>query len=442
MTIQQRITQARDFISTDIWKTGDEPGFRGYLLKALRVLIITEREVRKDKIVLKSSALTYLTILSIVPTLALIFGVSKGFGYGINIQKELTKLFPAQEEVMTTAVEFAQNMLDNAKGGIIAGVSVLVLLFTVMRLLNNIEDVFNSIWGKQTSRTWIRKFTDYLAILIVGPTLIILSSSATVFVATQIRSVGEKFEMEYFSKTLAVFLVNVSPYLLIWVLFTLFYIIMPNTKVRFRSGLWAGILAGTVFQATQWGFINFSVMVAKYNAIYGSLAALPLFLMFTQLSWTIVFVGGEFAFALEKVNEYIPDEKDIKFSHAERKKIALLVMQTIVKDFETGAPHNTKRMLSSKLCIPHRFVSNAVNRMVDAGMLIKSRLDNNFRHVYTPALDIGKLDIYTVINRLESHGVNGLFTDENKAFDGLKYAMNGIQEGFKKSKDNKILKDL
>lgn len=441
MTIKERIATLNKFLNIDIWKRDARPDIPPIWFRAIKVVMITVKEFNKDQIVLKSSALTYLTILSIVPLFALVFGVSKGFGFAINLQKELALLFPAQEVVMTTSFELAQKMLDTAKGGVIAGVSTIVLIFTVMKLLNNVEDAFNSIWGKQTARTWIRKFTDYLAILIVAPTLMVLSSSTTVFLTTQIRTVGEKFEMQFYSAPLALFLVRISPYILIWLLYTMVYIIMPNRKVSYRSGILAGIFAGTIFQLTQWGFINLSILVARYNAIYGSLAALPLFFWFTQISWTIVFVGGELSFALEKVDEYIPDEKDIKFSEKEKMRIALSVIRSISIAFENDHPAYTKRRLASELGIPHRFVSDAINRMVAAELLIKSRSQSETTHIYTPAKDINKICIQTVIEELDSSGEGDLFTKNNEELKKLFQSVKNLDKQTKESKDNKLLKD-
>ena len=442
MNLKENISEISQFLSIDIWKTESEPGIKGLGLNALKVILITIKEFTKDQIALKSSAVTYLSILSVVPLAALAFGISKGFGLAINLQEEVAKLFPGQEVVMTSTFEFAQNMLDNAKGGIIAGVSMIVLIFTVMKLLNNIEDVFNSIWGKQRPRTWIRKFTDYLALIIVAPILIVLSSSATVFMETQMKSVGEQFDVEAVVNPLVVFLVSMSSYVLVWILYALIYVIMPNVKVNWKSGVLAGIVAGTIFHIVQWGFIYFSIGVANYNAIYGSFAAIPLFFIFTQISWTIFFVGGELSFAIQSVDHYIPDERDIQFSQKERKRIALLVTHAAVKAFENGDPPFSKQRFADELQIPHRFVSNAVNRLVKANVLTKSIEEGAKQHVYIPGIDINKIDIQFVINRLEDNGVNDLFTKDQGQYEDLLHSFDELQKTKSTVLANKLLKDI
>lgn len=437
-----KIKEASDFIKVEIWRTTDTKGWKGLRLRILKILIITAREFKKDKIVLQSSALTYLTILSIVPLVAMIFGISKGFGIENLIQNELDKMFLGQEVVKDTIFEFAKNMLNNAKGGLIIGVSIVVLFFTVMKLLNNIEDVFNNIWGKQKGRNIIRKFTDYLALIVISPILIILSSGVTIFVEQQLRKIGQTGEIEAYVTPLAAFFVQLSPFVLIWLLFTMIYVIMPNTKVKFRNGLIAGIIAGTIFQVVQQGFITFSFLMGNYGAVYGGLAVLPLFFIFCQLSWTIVCIGGELSFAIQKADEYIPDEKEVKFSMGEKNKIALLVVHAIVKAFENNTKPWTKLELAVDLKIPHRFVSNAINRLVGAGILARSLADGGGNYVYLPALDINKIDINLVLQKLEEDGERKLHETKIKSLPLIEKSLQLIQTDLNSSKGNKLLKDI
>lgn len=442
MNAKAYLKESLEYIHSDIWKTEEIKGIRGFWNKLLRIVLILIYEVKKDRIPLKASATTYLSILSTVPMVAIVFAISKGFGLEDLIEKELNRLFLGQKVVKDAIFGYAQNMLDNTQGGIIVGVSVVVLIFTAMRLLNNIEEVFNDIWGKQRSRNLIRKFTDYLALLIVAPILIVLSSGVTIFVEKKLRAISENSAFEGVMTPVASFFVQLSPFVLIWLLFTLIYIIMPNVRVNFKSGFIAGIIAGSLFQVLQWGFINFSFLMGNYGAVYGGLAVLPLFFMFSQLSWTIVFIGGELSYALQVEAEFIPEEKDIMFSYAERKKISLSVMHAIVKAFENGDSPYSKMSLAKHLDIPHRFVSNAVNRLVLCGVLTKSLSDEDGEHVYLPSLDINRIDLDYVMSKIEEHGVGGLYDERNEGISHINSQMTQLKEEQKKSKYNKLLKDL
>ena len=184
-------------------------------------------------------------------------------------------------------------MLDNTKGGMIAGIGIVVVLFwAVIKVLGNIENSFNHIWGVR-SRTFIRKLSDYLTIMLICPVLVIMSGSVTVFITSQVSAISGRFELlEMVGPAIYVGL-KLLPYTLIWVLFTLTYMIMPNTRVRFDAALLAGISPAAPTRSIQAAYIHFQIFVAKYNAIYGSFAALPLFLMWLQISWFIVLIGAE-----------------------------------------------------------------------------------------------------------------------------------------------------
>ncbi|UXP30806.1 YihY/virulence factor BrkB family protein [Reichenbachiella agarivorans] len=440
--LKAKLNRASQFLHDDIWRDGQVGGIREFWHKVLRVMMIVVSEFKRDQVGLKASATTYLSILSIVPLVAIVFAISKGFGLEELIEEELDKLFLGQEMVKDSIFQYAQNMLNNAQGGVIVGVSVVFLFFTVMRLLNHLEEVFNEIWGKQRGRNLVRKFTDYLALLIIAPILIVLSSGVTIYIENKIRAFGKGTEIEDLLSPVVAFFMQLSPFVLIWVLFTLIFIIMPNVRVSFKSGLIAGVITGTLFQFLQWAFINFSFLMGNYGAVYGGLAVLPLFFIFTQLSWTIVFVGGELSYAVQMVDEFIPEEKNIRFSYSERKKIALSVMQAIVKAFEQGEAPYSKMSLSKYLGIPHRFVSNAVNRLVTCKVLTKSVAVPGAPHVYLPSMDINKLSIEYIYTRLDETGVGGLYDQSNAVVGSIHEVMKSLKEEMKKSPNNKLLKDL
>ena len=295
--VRSKIT---NFIKTDIWRirVRNLPRRKSFFIKQLRILLLAIRGFHGDKCPLQASALTFYSILSVVPVVAMAFGVAKGFGFQKLLEKQLLEKFPGQEEVMMQVVNFALSLLENTKGGMIAGIGVAVLLWTVIKVLSNIERSFNTIWEIKKSRTFGRKFSDYLSIMLISPILVIMSSSVTVFITTQVTLITEKIALLGIFSSLIFFILKLLPYCLVWILFTFIYILMPNTKVNFSSGFIAGVFAGTIFQLAQWAYIYFQVGVAKYNAIYGSFAALPLFLVWLQLSWLIVLLGAEISFLI------------------------------------------------------------------------------------------------------------------------------------------------
>ena len=213
---------------------------------------------------------------------------------------ELTKEFQAHEEVLKWLLTNARNALDSTKGGYMAGVGVIILFWSVISLLNQIETSFNHIWQVSESRPWYRKFTDYLTIMLLAPVLLILSSSITVFASTTLNEFMEKAPILEFFKPIVSFLIKFAPFLLVWIMLTLLFIVMPNEKVKFMPALVSGIIAGTALKILQWLYLDLQFGITKLSAIYGTLAAIPLFIILLQTSWLIILIGAELSFITGK----------------------------------------------------------------------------------------------------------------------------------------------
>jgi membrane protein len=437
-------TKIIKFISVDIWRIRlkDMSRTKCFFVKQLRILILAIRGFAKDKCSLSASALTFYSILSIVPVVAMAFGIAKGFGFQKLLEKELLEKFQGQEEVMNRVVAFANSLLENTKGHIIASIGVLFLLWTVINLLSQIERSFNDIWAVKYPRTYGRKFSDYLSIMLVSPILFILSSSATVFITTQITVITQKVALiEMFNPVISLML-KFIPYGLIWILFIFIYILMPNTKVNFFSGLIAGIIAGTIYQIAQWVYITFQVGMARYNAIYGSFAALPLFLIWIQLSWLIVLFGAEISYAYQYVDTYDfePDRRSI--SPAFKKLLSLHISRLIIFTFLKADPPLSTINISRTLQIPIRLVQQILYELVEAGILSETEDKINEKVSYQPARDINAITINSVIEALEQKGVDNIPIEQTDELKHLSEALETLNDEIEKSPANRLLKDI
>jgi membrane protein len=296
INVKELTKKSVGFIKEDVWRISlkDKPKYFKWLIMPLRVLLIAFRGFKEDKVSLRASALTFYSMLSVVPVVAMGFGIAKGFGFEKMLEKQLAENFADQQEVFNYILTFANSFLENTKGGVIAGIGIAVLFWTVMKVFGNIESSFNAIWQVYKPRVWFRKFSDYLTMMLIAPLLIILSTSANVFITTQISKITSEVALLGYFSPIIFFLVKLIPYVLFWFVLTLIYMVMPNTKVSFKSGFAAGVVAGTIFVFTQYLYIYFQVGVSKYNAIYGSFAALPLFLVWLQTSWLIVLLGQKY----------------------------------------------------------------------------------------------------------------------------------------------------
>ena len=266
------------------------------LKKIGRILASTIKGFLGDQCFLHASSLTFYTLLSLVPIMAIAFGLGKGFGFEKNLENDLLERFQEHKEVVNYVMEFAHSLLEQAEGGIIAGIGAVLLFVFVFSLFWTIESSMNAIWKVKEFRNPFRMVTDYLAMMIICPFFFAIAGSSTVFLTAQMHQVIENHVvLEKASPFLFLFYRGVT-LLMIWVLFSCLYIIMPNTGVRAKYGVLAGVIAGTLYYAIQSVIIQFQIGVSQYNAIYGSFAALPLFLFWLQLSWISVLLGAELAY--------------------------------------------------------------------------------------------------------------------------------------------------
>lgn len=438
------ISRLLEFIRTGVWRIRlkDLSKKRSFGIRLLRIVLLATRGFGEGRIHLRASALTLYSLLGIVPVLAMAFGIAKGFGFEKFLQKDLLERFQGQEEVATRIIDFAHSLLEATKGGVIAGVGLIILLWTVIRVLRDIENSFNAIWGIEEARSLGRKFSDYLTILVISPILLTMSGSITIFIHTQVAMITAKFALLGYVSDLIFLVLKLLPFCMIWGLFTFVYILVPNAKVQFRSGLIAGIIAGTVFQAVQWGYIHFQVGVSKYNAIYGSFAALPLFLAWLQISWMIVLIGAEIAFAHQNVDtyEFEPDSKKISVSF--RRFLSLMVAHLLTHRFANGEKPLTAQEISHVLEIPIRLLRQILFDLVHSGIASEIKVAEEDDPAYQPAFTIHDLTLARVLNALDQRGLYSIPVAKTETSATLSAALEAFREAIDQSPANRLLKDI
>ena len=433
-----------NFIKTDIWRIRkkDLSRMKYFFIKQFRILLLATRRFGQDQCPLRASALTFYSILSIVPVVAMAFGIAKGFGFQKLLEKQLLEKFSGQEEVMIRIVDFSRSLLENTKGGMIVGMGIVFLLWTVIKLLGNIERSFNDIWEQKNPRTYGRKFSDYLSIMLISPILIIMSSSATVFITTKITLITEKVALIGMFSSVIFVMLKLIPYCLIWILFTFVYILMPNTKVNFSSGFVAGVTAGTIFQVAQLGYIVFQLGVARYNAIYGSFAALPLFLIWIQLSWMIVLFGAEISFSYQYVDtyEFEPDCRQI--SPAFKRLLTLNIAHLIISNFSKKGLPLTASKISQALEIPIRLVQHILDELVESRFFSNTEIKEYNSLAYQPACDINIITIKSIIEAIDQKGVDNIPVAQTAELKSLSEVLKLFSDEIEKLPSNRLLKDI
>ena len=432
------------FLKTGIWRIrrGDVPSPTWFLIKVLRILLLTFRGFVENKCQLRASSLTFYSLLSIVPVMAMAFGVAKGFGFQHTLEREVGKVLSAHSEIATQIMNFANNLLDNTRGGLVAGIGFAFLIWAVLKVLSNIEQSFNEIWGVQEPRTWVRKVSDYLSLMFLLPLLFLVSSAATVIVAGQIQAIMGKVSLLGYLAPVIHVLIRLLPLVVIWFMFTLLYIFMPNTHVKIRAALIAGVAAGTAYQLFQFLYVTFQIGVAKYNAIYGSFAALPLFLFWLQASWMIVLSGAELSFATQNVDTYEFEPDANLASPAFRKLLALRIVNLLVERFSIGEKPMDEDAIAHELGIPIRLLRYLLHDLSEAGVLTLVRSVQEKVHAYQPAFDLDEMSIATVLNALETHGTDSLPVIESSEFDQIRDSLETFRKENQGSEANRLLKEI
>ncbi len=434
------IKELINFITVDIWRIPlrELPKTKSFFIKQLRITLVALRGFSENQVQLRASALTFYSLLSIVPVIAMIFGIAKGFGFQDKLQRELVSTFEGHQEVLAYILDFSERLLDKANGVFIGGVGLVLLIWSVMKVLGSIENSFNSIWQIKKPRVFIRKFSDYLTMMLVAPIFILLSSSVTVFITTHF----ERFAQDYAFLESFRFLLSLIPYLLIWLLLTIIYMVMPNTKVTFSSALIGGIIAGTVFQVTQWIYIHFQVGMNKYGAIYGGFAAIPLFIIWLQLSWVIVLLGAEISFANQNVDRYEFESDARHISSRFKRLVSLMVANLVVKNFAIGKKPLTATDISQELKVPIRIVRDIIYELVEVSIFSEALADNPKVRAYQPAIDINIITIDMVLKRLEERGSQHITVSKNKEYQKLSEILESFDESINKSPSNMLLRDI
>lgn len=433
-----------NFLSRGVWnmRLKELSGHRYFLIRQLRIYLLAIKGFYEDKCQLRASALTFYSVLSVVPVLAMAFGIAKGFGLGEKLEKELVTNLSGQQEVLRFLMDFANKMLVNTEGSLIAGLGFVILFWSVIKMLSNIEESFNDVWQIKKARTWGRRFSDYTAIMIFAPILLIGSSAGTVVLKTMIQEFTKGNTLLEAVGPYLTFLINLAPFFLVWVLFTLLYTFMPNTHVKFKSGLIAGIIAGTIYQVFQVLYIEFQGMVTTYNAVYGSFAALPLFLMWLQLSWLIVLFGAEISFAEQNVENYEYEAESTEISYDYKRLLSLYVLHIIVNNFERNESPLLSQDISHKLEMPIRLVREILFDLNNSGLISELVTDTDKQMAYQPAFDINKMTINKVTDVLEKAGSDNIPVLETDSYSQLKNLMDEYRQSVSLDQKETLLKDI
>jgi membrane protein len=431
-------------INDVIWRTSisDISKGRSFLIRQLRIIVLAARGFLNDRVQLRASSLTLYTLLSIIPVAAIAFAIAKGFGLDQNLAQVLTKEFKTQPEVLNWILTESTNALQKTSGGYIAGIGVIILFWSVMSLLNQIESSFNHIWQIGSARPWYRKFTDYLTIMLIAPVFLILSSSITVFINKELTDFIARSAILDFFKPIVGFLIKLAPYILTWAALMILFLIMPNTKVKFVPALVSGIIAGTILQILQWLYIDLQFGISKLSTIYGSFAAIPLFIVWVQSSWIILLLGAELSFANQNVSRYEYEYEALNISLFQKRALILMTLNMIIRNFTVGEKPISAENISGSLKIPVRLVRDILQDLTNSNLVSVIHENEHEERLFQPAIDINKLSVSYVLNRLDKKGSENQIFVKSKEYNKITSMLEKFDKLAAKSDSNILVKDL
>lgn len=347
----------------------------------------------------KAAALVYSTLLAIVPAFALLFAIGRGFGLQNLLSNEILRFFPSQAKVIQASMGFVDSYLAQASQGIFVGVGIIFLLWTLISLLSDIESAFNALWGIKEGRTFYRKITDYTAICLLVPIMMVCSAGINIFMATAMNSV--------FGDTLFSPLVNVvldcAPFFLCCIAFTISFLIIPNTHVRLKYAAISGLICGIAFQLLQTLFINGQIYVAKYNAIYGSFAFLPLLLIWLQLSWLILLFGCTLTFSMQNIFHFTYSEDSLNPAPAYMRKVTIVIATIIASRFVNRQAPMTLGQLSVNYGLPIRLLTRIIAGLHNAGIIYYVEAKGE-EYAVAPAVDLSTFTLADLLAKVSIEG--------------------------------------
>lgn len=395
-----RVMKAWRYVSSGVWSDTR----RNWRVSIVKTLNITVRSFLDTDLQSQACALTYRTVLAIVPALALLFAICRGFGFQNLLQTQLYSLVPSQHRALEMAMQFVDSYLSQASEGIFVGVGILFLLWTLISLLGSVEDCFNRIWQVKTGRTMWRKVTDYLAIFLILPVLMICAGGITIVMSTALK----KLIFFEFMGPVVNFLIDLLGLVLTWLFFAGAYMLIPNAKVRFLNAFVAGAIVGTSFVVIQWLFVTGQMYVTKYNAIYGSFSFLPLLLIWLQLSWLVTLTGALVCYASQNIGQFSFYQNVENISTSYRRRVSLAVLAIIVKRFAAGLKPLTAADMAEDYGLPLSLLRDVVTRLHDMGLVAYEQIAEGAYgfHPLLPAKDIALMTVGDTVRRLDRFGDN------------------------------------
>ena len=492
-----KVKELLHFLSYGIWRQNPETlsNKKNILYNAIKTVMLTVRNIQELDIAASSRSLTNRTLLSIVPLLAVIFAIARGFGIENIMESSILNFMlgsTPETEIVATAPKYTTDSmlvvtdqfsdtifsvngdaatgavtalaeedasadgrtreflnllfhlidksLEEAKGGgVFAGVGIILFLYTIMILFSDIENNFNKIWRVTKGRSITRMITDYSALVLLMPIFFVLVNALNIISYPQ----NDTMKILYILYPFIPRLLNIIPLVVIILILTALYKFLPNTKVKFMNALIAGTLAGVAFQFFQMLYLGGQLWITRYNAIYGTFAAIPLMLLWIQMSWFIVLIGAEISYAAQNVRKFSFEKETRNISRRYKDFFTLMIASNIVQRFADEKPPLTADQLSVSCKVPSRLTNDILDELLDLKMISPTPSPHDERVMaYQPAIDINLITVNGLMSKLDKHGSEDFMIDMEGDFGEHWAALVNSRMSMYESEGDLLLKDL
>jgi membrane protein len=402
MPRRSRPARLHEFLTAGLWQVRlvEQPPWRRFLVRQLQLWVLVGREFSANRCLLHAAALAFTSLLAVVPLLALMFAVLKSFGVQNHLQPLLLPYLAAGSEPVAAAII---EYINNTSVGQLGAIGLVLLIFSVLSLLARVENAFNAIWGVVETRSVARRFTSYFSVVTIGPVFVVAAMSMTGSLESQ-TLLTWLFDMALVG-TLLIVLLSVLPFMVMWLVFAGLYMFIPNIRVTPRAALTGGVFGGTLWQLSQWAYVDFQVGVARYNAIYGTLAALPVFMIWLYLAWAIVLLGLVMTFAVQNLRSIRRDLRGGRVSIAGRTRVTLAVLLHLARSFHRGAAPPSAEELAADLEIPPRLLLEILDLLQRLGLVIEVAAGSDTNR-YLPAREPAAILLLDVLDSIASDGTD------------------------------------
>lgn len=429
--------------AVDLWSYFDSGIWsdtrRNWRLNILRTLNLSIKSFLNRDIQTQACAMTYRTLLAVVPALALLLAIGRGFGFQNVLQQELYHVFPAQRFAINYGISFVETYMKQSSEGVFVGVGIVFLLWTLISLLGNVEDTFNLIWGQPQSRSIWRKITDYTAMLLILPILMICASGISILLSSTLNTI---FHFSFMTPVISA-LLEVASWVMTWLFFAAVYMLLPNTKVKFANALISGVIAGTGFMVLQWLFVSGTLYVTRYNAIYGSVAFVPLLLLWMQLTWVICLAGAVICYSSQNVFAFSLDKEVSTISPEYRYRATMAIACIMTQRFIKHEGPATDRYLMDVYDLPARLVTNVTDTLCRCGIFSKVLLDERKDTFgFQLAVDPAELTVGYLAGKVLGLGATGFVPNFNSNFAGVNTVSDKLAYNFADTADTILLRDI